>query len=388
MSQFAVVTVVTSNYLHFALALAASLRQQHQDIPLFICLADQPPQLRDPLGPHCQLVPAEHLGIPQWRRFAFQYTAFELTCALKPFAIQWVLNQGYQKVIYADADIQFYNRLDGIVQQLDSAHLILTPHLHQPLPRDGCLPNQRGIDQAGIFNAGFLAFRAAAASEMLSSWQQHVAKDCIVDPENRLFVDQRWLDTVPQRFPPVHITREPGYNVGYWNLPQRRLHRSSGGQLLVNNRPLYFYHFSGWDPQRPWVLSRHQNRVQLGRSPVVRALLSDYGERLEACGRSKYSPWSYRHARLSNGCLIPPRWREAIRTNHPLLREIEDPFDVDATPDLMRLLDLAAADCRSNRSERGKLRSLPGRLMRHSRTAWCRAIENMTRLTPTQRRAA
>ena len=33
--------------------------------------------------------------------------------------------------------------------------------------------------------------------------------------------DQRWLDLVPALFDDVHIVRDPGCNVAYWNLPER-----------------------------------------------------------------------------------------------------------------------------------------------------------------------
>ncbi len=53
-----------------------------------------------------------------------------------------------------------------------------------------------------------------------------------------------------------HLVKDVTVNVAYWNLGPRRL-TASGGGYLVNGEPLTFFHFSGYDPRRPWLLSRH-----------------------------------------------------------------------------------------------------------------------------------
>ena len=61
-------TVVTSNYLHFALALARSVRRIYADLPLVICLADRTEELPDLDDPYTEFVFADQLGIPRWPR--------------------------------------------------------------------------------------------------------------------------------------------------------------------------------------------------------------------------------------------------------------------------------------------------------------------------------
>ena len=50
--------------------------------------------------------------------------------------------------------------------------------------------------------------------------------------------------------------RSPAHNVAYWNLPQRVLHQQ-GGLWFVGDEPLVFFHFSGYQPDRPWAVSKH-----------------------------------------------------------------------------------------------------------------------------------
>ena len=52
-----------------------------------------------------------------------------------------------------------------------------------------------------------------------------------------------------------HVVRDPGVNVGYRNLGERALERQ-GDSYTVNGAPLRFFHFSGFDPARPYALSR------------------------------------------------------------------------------------------------------------------------------------
>ena len=87
-----------------------------------------------------------------------------------------------------------------------------------------------------------------------------------------MFTDQRWVDFVPSFFD-HHILKDPGYNVAYWNLHGREVF-SDGDRYLVDGEPLRFFHFSGFDARKPWLLSKHQGerpRVLLSERPGARA---------------------------------------------------------------------------------------------------------------------
>ena len=87
-----------------------------------------------------------------------------------------------------------------------------------------------------------------------------------------MFTDQRWVDFVPSFFD-HHILKDPGYNVAYWNLHGREVF-SDGDRYLVDGVPLRFFHFSGFDARKPWLLSKHQGerpRVLLSERPALHA---------------------------------------------------------------------------------------------------------------------
>ena len=146
---------------------------------------------------------------------------------------------------------------------------MLTRHLLGPLPRDGRHPSEEDIRVAGVYNSGFLGARRDATG-FLRWWAQRLAQECTIDPARGLFVDQRWVELAPGLVPGTTVLRDPGVNAGFWDVPNRPL-TGGPGAYAVAGAPLRCFHFSGFDPDRPDVLSTHQNRVDLARAPAARA---------------------------------------------------------------------------------------------------------------------
>jgi len=354
----AVVTVVTRNYLHYARALVASIREQEDNIPVVVCLVDRPdvPLADAELG--IEYIYADALSVPDWARFAFQYSGFELSCALKPFILDHLAGRGFRRLVYLDADIQVYHPLDVVFQALESHAILVTPHLAEPLSYEGYFPVTKDVRWKGTYNAGFLALRVSdVALEFLAWWKQLCQRMCVVRPEVGLFVDQCWLDLVPALFGDVGIVRDPGWNVAYWNLPVRALNRDAAGRLLANGRPLVFFHFSGFDPDQPTALSRYAPGLEFVSVAVVGELVAEYLGRLEAARRHECEAWGYAFATLSDGTAIQPRWREAVR-HGDVPPEIEDPFDVAKNDGLMSLFGLPVSGASAGQSAHGVMETL------------------------------
>src|ERR1700736_3646505 len=111
------------------------------------------------------------------------------------------------------------------------------------------------------------------------------------------------MDFAPGLVHDLHVLRDPGYNVAYWNLPTRSVRRD-GARYTVDGQPLRFFHFSGYDTDRPDELSRHQNRVRLEREPALRDLCDGYRSALFAHGHAEARAWPYDFDRLPNGLKI------------------------------------------------------------------------------------
>ena len=164
------------------------------------------------------------------------------------------------------------------------------------MPRDGRKPNEQDILIAGAYNLGFLGLRAgAAATFVLDWWAERLETDCIVDPERGFFVDQRWMDLVPGMVGDVHLIRDPGFNVAYWNLPARTVAERDGAvhgrRLAAPALPL-----QRLQADTAARALTHQNRIRLADDPVLAALCDEYAQALRAAGYVEASKWPYSYA--------------------------------------------------------------------------------------------
>ena len=182
---------------------------------------------------------------------------------------------GVTSATYLDPDIFVFRPLTAVRAGLAEAQLALTPHLTRPL-LGSAMPNDHAILKSGSFNLGFCAARAEAkVVDLMSWWADRCEFDCRVDLKNGLFTDQRWMDLSPGFVDSLAILRTPTLNLAYWNLEGRTLARSAEG-WTVDGEPLGFFHFSGFDPSRPDVLSKHQDRVRVTPGTPLAELLAEY----------------------------------------------------------------------------------------------------------------
>ncbi len=317
MSKTAIFTIVSNNYRHFARTLAASVHAHDPSHDFFLALCDDPlPGARDPRDAYVEIGIRE-LGLPRFDRFTFQYTILELNTAIKPWVIAALFERGYDRVIYFDPDIRLYGSVTPILDRLDRAEIVLTPHLTGQLD-DGHHPSELAILQSGSYNLGFIALRQTASTRRFAQWWQgKLTRDCVVDIPRGLFTDQKWIDLVPGMYDGVEVVREPGWNVAYWNLNHRRVERAADGTTTVDGTPLLFFHFSGFAPGAK-LLSKHQDRFTIdGLPPAVRSLTDGYADDLGRNGLEACRTLPYAFARLPSGTPVPDIVRRAYREQFP-----------------------------------------------------------------------
>ena len=190
----------------------------------------------------------DQLEIENFARMAVMYSVLELSTAVKPWLLRWMLRDDAEGALYLDPDMRVYAPLDDVFQAVRDHGLVLNPHFTDPMPRDGHKPNEQDILIAGSYNLGFIGIGSTTfADELLDWWGERLERDCIVDPERGFFVDQRWIDLVPGMAEDFHVLRDPGFNVAYWNLPTRTVSERDGTWYVNGDVPLKLFHFSGFD---------------------------------------------------------------------------------------------------------------------------------------------
>lgn len=311
---FTVFTVVARNYSAHARVLANSVSRHHPGCRLKVLVLDDEPHVTAGAEPFDRLALADlGIGTGEFQRMAGIYDLTELATSLKPWIFRRLLEATARPVIYLDPDIELFDSIEEAADLAARHGIVLTPHALEPMPRDGCMPGEREILLAGMYNLGFLAL-GGDVSRFLDWWQERLSWDCVIAPDQGLFVDQRWMDFVPGCFDHV-ILRDPSYNVAYWNVHGRPL-RWTGTRYEVSGRPLRFFHFSGFSPDRPDELSRHQAgkpRVRLSDEPALAQLCVEYARRLEECGFAGCKHIPYGLECLRSGLVLDSRMRMIYR---------------------------------------------------------------------------
>ncbi|HYF64361.1 MAG TPA: hypothetical protein VD886_16175, partial [Herpetosiphonaceae bacterium] len=326
-----VCTIIAKNYLAAARTLMESVRAIHPDLLCVALLADQADGYVAAAQEAFALIQADELGIPRWEHFSMKYDIMELSTAVKPFFLAELFERfAAGKVIYFDPDILVSGSLDRLLALLDEHQILLTPHILDPLDDDRA-PSELDFLRVGTYNLGFVALaRSAATAALLAWWQRKLYHDCTCEVERGLFVDQHWMDLAPSLFAGVHILRDPGYNVAYWNMKTRDLRAGPPG-YLVNGHPLVFMHFSGFRMDDPGSVSIHQNRFGLSDlSDAYQACFADYRRRLSDNGYQTTRAWPYAYGAFGDGLRVTPPLRVCLREHDRDGERWPDPYDLSA----------------------------------------------------------
>jgi len=282
-------------------------------------LVDRPEGRFDPGAEPFEIVPVEGAGIPDFADMVFRYRQIELNTAVKPYFLRHLFNrEGVDRMVYLDPDILLTGPLSPVFRALDTGKAALTPHLLSPLPEDGRKPSNLGILRSGTYNLGFFACRKCPEILAFLDWWCSVNRtECYYSVRKGIFVDQRWMEFLPSFVDDVAVLRGPGLNMAYWNLHERKLSPGDRGEYRVNGEPLRFYHFSGFDPERPNDISRYQNRFTLDKRPDLRPLFEEYARLIENAGyrETRSWPFAFRDGVVPVGLVgkVRRRWLWSVR---------------------------------------------------------------------------
>ena len=329
-------TIVARNYVPHARVLTASFLRHHPDGAFFVLLIDDEDGALDTRDEPFRVVRLRDLGLDRGEveRLGAIYDVVELATSVKPALLQWLLDGPRDHAIYLDPDIKIFGPLTDIAALAEARGVVLTPHTTVPVPRDGCRISTEDILSAGVFNLGFVAV-GAAARPFLAWWWSHTRRHALVDPGRMWFTDQRWIDLVPAYFEPC-VVKDPGLNVAYWNLHGRAL-TWTGTSYEVDGGALRFFNFSGFDHQRPHLLSKHQAdrpRILLSDRPALKRLCGEYVDDLARAGIHAQTTLTYGWGALPSGLRLDRRirrlyWAALVEFEEGRGPEPPNPFDPD-----------------------------------------------------------
>jgi hypothetical protein len=317
-SDIACCTIITKSHLAYARTLATTLAESNSQSKLYVLIADRIDGYVDPDKEPFNLINLEELtDQDDIDRMCFYYTPSELCFCLRAWLHEYMFQKtSYKKWIYFDSDIVVYHSLNKIFQHLDSISIMLSPHLISIDPPQSInVKAIRSLESylirnGGIYNGGFLALRKTEESKAFIEWFKNHLKMYGFDDRPMQSGDQFWLTCVPLYFREVSVLRDPGANLAYWNLYERNIEQDGSGEIKVNDKPLLFFHFAGFDMNTPEKLTKYGIPQGLRIIPgSIKELAKDYYRLLIDNGHDETKNFPYAFAKFRNGKTITPLMR-------------------------------------------------------------------------------
>ncbi len=325
---FHVFTSITSNYIPKARVLAQSVKKYHPEAKFHLVLCDiLPSSFELSNEPFDFVITVDKLPITEWKSWVFKHSIVEMCTGVKPIALKEIIRiHNCEKVIYFDPDMVILNKLDSILKKLDQYSILLTPHQTTPeKTNEAVIDNEICSLKHGVFNLGFIAIKNSEESQsFLDWWSNRCLNFCYNDIPGGLFTDQKWIDLAPGFFDDLGILREPVYNVATWNLTNRQASGSLEKGILINEQPLIFYHFSGFDSGAQEVMLKKYGNY----SKVLFELRNWYIQECEKNGQAKIGNTPCNYSFFENKIEINNRQRLLYRQRIDLQNAFPNPFFV------------------------------------------------------------
>lgn len=304
-------TIAAKRELPYARVLARSFAEHHPEIPFFVLLADEVEGCFDPSAEPFELLGFDELQVPWSERFRFVHPRKPLSYAATPYFLSALLDRGFEQALFLKQESLVVGSQEPVLQALEQCAIALTPHLLTPLEGEDAAARELNILQSGVYNAGLLGVRHSPAARRFLAWWADRVSDCRHAIGEGMHYEQRWLDLVPVFFDDVCLIRDPGANIGHWNLPER----------VADERRLV--RFSGFDPNQPDRVTVYSDRVSMGE---LAGLFGSYSSALKVAGWDEAQSWPYAYDRFANGVAIPELARELYRELGDDAGRFDDPF--------------------------------------------------------------
>jgi hypothetical protein len=317
-------TICAINYLSKALVLFESFNRHNSSDDFVIVLIGRKKDIQIKYT-HSKLkiLWADELNISSFNQLAFKYDVIEFSTCIKPMIMKDFI-QKYDVVMYIDPDIKIYSSFEPLYNDLQTASIALTPHSMTPID-DGCKPGDVELLRFGAYNLGFVAVKKSDdAIKFVNWWSDRLFDYCFYEPQAGMAVDQKWVDLAPAYFNNVKILKDPGYNVAFWNLHERKLSIGNDNITVNGSTPLKFIHFSSFNAKNPAAIANKQSRFAAGSRPDFIAHAEVYAKDFNRLNTGlDATPYCY--DTFEDGTPISPTLRRFYATS-PMVNDKENPF--------------------------------------------------------------
>jgi hypothetical protein len=236
-------TIITAGHLPFARVLHASLQKNVPGTSLQVLVIDKNDFLSSPNFTIHSIdkVVTSPVAKAIYKKYAHTNTD-HFRWALKPVFISYLLQNGFDKVIFTDADMYFVSNFNFLFDELEINNILLTPHWANlnPFENEGSLMD---VMNGGLYNAGFIGANKKGI-EAINWWAEMCHYKMEININSGFYDDQKYLNILPVQFPDVKSLKHQGCNLASWNV-QTCKREIVNGKLIINGEfePV-FIHFN------------------------------------------------------------------------------------------------------------------------------------------------
>lgn len=317
-------TSININYLAKARVLAESVKIHNPNSKFTVVLLDETPEgfnIEEEDFDNIFFIEDLDIPVENLDLWIYTHSVVELCTAVKGQALVKLLEEGNDKCVYLDPDIAVFDPLDELDELLDKYSVILTPHQTDPnIENEHIIDNEICSLRHGVYNFGFYAVKNSSEGLRFAKWWRDMLLSfCYDDIPNGLFTDQKWGDIVPSLFDEVLVLRNPGYNVATWNISNRIISKQDN-KYFVNDVPLRFYHFSGFDSGAQELMLKKYGKDNKN----LWELRNWYTSKQNSKGQEIYSKMKSKFNYYSNEEKIPKIHRETIKNRQDVYEHFKN----------------------------------------------------------------
>jgi len=283
------VTHCDSNFLSRAIVMSSSLQDFDREAQIRVVLHNASDmQLIAPyVSEKCEFVTLDDLRrfFPVLLTIEATRPRLEFIYALTPFIVKYFEEANPKsQITYVDADLFFLGKVQELSDLAAKHDVGITPHRFTE--------RMKHLEQFGKYNVGLVQFnRTEGSKRVLDFWLEACIKSTSTVVSPKVFGDQKYLNNF-EEIGEIFVFDSPGVNAAPWNT--NMVTRSSNKALiLVENSPLYFFHFSGLKIFKRFATLSYIYYDWKPRKSIKKLLYSEYISKVTSTevklfGRRKY----------------------------------------------------------------------------------------------------
>jgi hypothetical protein len=318
-------TATAMNYLPKIRMMCGSIKKFHPELSIQMAVADKIPEwFRKEEYFIDNVISMDELPISNKASWMFDHNITELCTAIKPYMLNLVMDKSdCEGVLFFDPDMVLFSRLDDLLKDLRNNSIILTPHQTRPeQTAEAIKDNEMCSLRYGIYNLGFIGVRKDDQGRaFLKWWAERLYHYCKGALDQGIWMDQKWVDFAPAFFGGVKILQESRFNVAPWNITTRKATGQAPDSVLIDGKPLGFYHFTGFDSGAHFIMANKY----AGENKTVMDLVNWYEQQLNHDTQGKDMRWAYDY--FENGEPITADHRILYLNRKDLQEHYPNPFE-------------------------------------------------------------